>query len=98
MARRRAWRRRRPDGGLIQGLIMTRLNLSSVGVTLGGLLTLQGLTYVLTDNQTISYPNMTVALGLNAPLAHCSRCAAPRPRGLRGRRAGHDLSPGSAAT
>ena len=56
-------------GGLLQGLIMTRLNLSSVGVTLGGLLTLQGLTYVLTDNQTISYPNMAVALGLNAPLA-----------------------------
>lgn len=56
-------------GGAIQGLIMTRLNLSSVGVTLGGLLTLQGLTYVLTGNQTISYGNMTVALGLNAPLA-----------------------------
>jgi ribose/xylose/arabinose/galactoside ABC-type transport system permease subunit len=55
--------------GLIQGLIMTRLNLSSVGVTLGGLLTLQGLTYVLTDNQTVNYPNMAVALGLNAPLA-----------------------------
>jgi ribose/xylose/arabinose/galactoside ABC-type transport system permease subunit len=56
-------------GGLIQGLIMTRLNLSSVGVTLGGLLTMQGLTYVLTGNQTINYPNMAVALGLNAPLA-----------------------------
>jgi ribose/xylose/arabinose/galactoside ABC-type transport system permease subunit len=56
-------------GGLIQGFIMTRLNLSSVAVTLGGLLTLQGLTYVLTDNQTISYPNIAVALGLNAPLA-----------------------------
>ena len=28
--------------GLLQGLIMTRLGLSSVGVTLGGLLTLQG--------------------------------------------------------
>jgi ribose/xylose/arabinose/galactoside ABC-type transport system permease subunit len=55
--------------GLIQGLIMTRLRLSSVGVTLGGLLTLQGLTYVLSDNQTVSYPNMSVALGLNAPFA-----------------------------
>jgi len=53
--------------GLIQGLIMTRLKLSSVGVTLGGLLTLQGLTYVLSGNQTVSYPNMSVALGLNAP-------------------------------
>jgi ribose/xylose/arabinose/galactoside ABC-type transport system permease subunit len=54
--------------GVIQGLIMTRLHLSSVGVTLGGLLTLQGLTYVLTENKTISYPNMAVALGLNAPI------------------------------
>jgi ribose/xylose/arabinose/galactoside ABC-type transport system permease subunit len=53
--------------GLIQGLIMTRLKLSSVGVTLGGLLTLQGLAYVLSGNQTVSYPNMSVALGLNAP-------------------------------
>jgi ribose transport system permease protein len=56
--------------GLFQGLIMTRLNLSSVGVTLGGLLTLQGLTYVLSGNATVSYPNMAVALGLNAPLLH----------------------------
>ena len=53
--------------GLIQGLIMTRLKLSSVGVTLGGLLTLQGLAYVLSGNQTVNYPNMSVALGLNAP-------------------------------
>jgi ribose/xylose/arabinose/galactoside ABC-type transport system permease subunit len=55
--------------GLILGLIMTRLKLSSVGVTLGGLLTLQGLAYVLSGNQTVSYPNMSVALGLNAPFA-----------------------------
>jgi ribose/xylose/arabinose/galactoside ABC-type transport system permease subunit len=55
--------------GLLQGLIMTRLRLSSVGVTLGGLLTLQGLTYVLSENKTIGYPNMEVALGLNAPIA-----------------------------
>ena len=56
--------------GVVQGLIMTRLGLSSVGVTLGGLLTLQGLTYVLTENKTISYPNMQVALGLNEPVAN----------------------------
>jgi ribose/xylose/arabinose/galactoside ABC-type transport system permease subunit len=54
--------------GVVQGIIMTRLNLSSVGVTLGGLLTLQGLTYVLTDNKTIGYPNISVALELNAPI------------------------------
>ena len=56
--------------GVLQGVIMTRLGLSSVGVTLGGLLTLQGMTYVLTDNKTISYPNLNVALELNAPIAH----------------------------
>ena len=56
--------------GVLQGLIMTRLHLSSVGVTLGGLLTLQGITYVLTQNKTIGYPNMQVALGLNAPIAN----------------------------
>jgi ribose/xylose/arabinose/galactoside ABC-type transport system permease subunit len=54
--------------GVVQGIIMTRLHLSSVGVTLGGLLTLQGLTYVLTDNKTIAYPNLAVALELNAPI------------------------------
>jgi len=55
--------------GLLQGIIMIWLGLSSVGVTLGGLLTLQGLTYVLTDNRTIGYPNIAVALKLNAPIA-----------------------------
>jgi ribose/xylose/arabinose/galactoside ABC-type transport system permease subunit len=56
--------------GALQGLIMTRLGLSSVGVTLGGLLTLQGITYVLTENKTIAYPNIAVALELNAPIAN----------------------------
>src|ERR1044072_803202 len=46
--------------GVVQGLIMTRLGLSSVGVTLGGLLTLQGITYVVTENKTIGYANMDV--------------------------------------
>lgn len=55
-------------GGALQGLIMTRLRLSSVGVTLGGLLTFQGLTYVLTGNQSTSYANMHVALFLNTPI------------------------------
>ena len=55
--------------GVLQGIIMIWLGLSSVGVTLGGLLTLQGVTYVLTDNRTIGYPNIAVALKLNAPIA-----------------------------
>src|ERR1051326_8759225 len=56
--------------GFLQGVIMTRLSLSSVGVTLGGVLTLEGMTYVLSGNHTGSYPNMPVPLGLNAPFAH----------------------------
>ena len=55
-------------GGTLQGLIMTRLNLHSVGVTLGGLLTFQGMTYVLTDSRSIAYPNMDLALALNVPI------------------------------
>jgi ribose/xylose/arabinose/galactoside ABC-type transport system permease subunit len=34
------------------------------------LLTLQGMTYVLTENKTIGYPNISVALELNAPIAN----------------------------
>jgi ribose/xylose/arabinose/galactoside ABC-type transport system permease subunit len=56
-------------GGAIQGLIMTTLNLNSVAVTVGGLLTYEGAAYVLTGNQSISYPHMSLALALNAPLA-----------------------------
>lgn len=55
-------------GGALQGLIITRLNLSSVAVTLGGLLTYQGITYVVTGNQSIDYPHMQLALMLNAPI------------------------------
>src|SRR5262245_28396756 len=54
--------------GLIQGGIMVWLGLSSVGVTLGGLLTLGGLTYVLTGNATIGYDRMDVAMLVNQPL------------------------------
>src|SRR5262245_10792813 len=54
--------------GVIQGLIMVRLRLSSVGVTLGGLLTVGGIAYVLTGNATIGYPRMDVAMRVNEPL------------------------------
>ena len=54
--------------GLIQGTIMVWLGLSSVSVTLGGLLTLGGLAYVLTGNATIGYPRMDVALMVNDPV------------------------------
>lgn len=54
-------------GGAVQGLIMVWLRLSSIGVTLGGLLTFGGLAYVLTENRAVSYPDMEVALFVNEP-------------------------------
>ena len=56
--------------GLFQGAIMIWLRLGSIGVTLGGLLTLGGLAYVITGNVSISYPRMDVALAVNNPLLH----------------------------
>ena len=43
------------------------LRLGSIGVTLGGLLTLGGLAYVVTGNLSISYPRMDVAMAVNHP-------------------------------
>jgi ribose transport system permease protein len=54
--------------GVIQGGIMVWLRLSSVGVTLGGLLTVGGIAYVLTGNMTIGYPRMDVAMLVNEPV------------------------------
>src|SRR5215510_11486593 len=54
--------------GVIQGGIMVGLRLSSVGVTLGGLLTVGGIAYVLTGNATIGYPRMDVAMLVNEPV------------------------------
>ena len=54
--------------GLVQGTIMVVLRMSSIPVTLGGLLTVGGLSYVVTDNQTISYPDLAMAMAVNAPL------------------------------
>jgi ribose/xylose/arabinose/galactoside ABC-type transport system permease subunit len=54
--------------GLAQGLLIVWLRLSSVAVTLGGLLTFLGVAFVLTRNTSISYGNMEVALALNHAL------------------------------
>ena len=51
--------------GLTQGGIMVWLGLGSLGVTLGGLLTLVGLAYVLTENQTIGYARSAVTELMN---------------------------------
>src|SRR4051812_13396958 len=55
--------------GIAQGFIIVRLRLGSVGVTLGGLLVLSGIAYVVTENRALPYENMEVALGLSAPIA-----------------------------
>jgi ribose/xylose/arabinose/galactoside ABC-type transport system permease subunit len=54
--------------GVAQGAIMVALRLSSVGVTLGGLLIVSGIAYVLTDNTTIGYPRMDIAMLVNEPV------------------------------
>ncbi len=54
--------------GALQGAVMTWLDISSVGVTLGGLLTSGGLAYVLTNNSSIAYQRMDVAMMVNAPI------------------------------
>jgi ribose/xylose/arabinose/galactoside ABC-type transport system permease subunit len=55
--------------GVFQGTVMVWLRLGSIGVTLGGLLTLGGLAYVVTGNLSISYPRMDVAMAVNNPVA-----------------------------
>ncbi len=55
--------------GMAQGLIITRFGVGSVPVTLGGLLTANGLAYVLTMNRTVSFDNIDLALALNEPIA-----------------------------
>jgi ribose/xylose/arabinose/galactoside ABC-type transport system permease subunit len=55
--------------GVVQGLIVAKLRLSSVAVTLGGMLTCNGLASVLTGNQSISYSNIDVALAIANPVA-----------------------------
>jgi len=55
-------------GGVVQGLIMVWLRLSSVGVTLGGLLTFGGIAHVITGSKNIVFPDMKAALAVNAPI------------------------------
>lgn len=55
--------------GFAQGLVITVLDLGSVAVTLGGLLTASGLSYVITHNQTISSDNLDLAMTLNDRIA-----------------------------
>ena len=51
--------------GFLQGGIMARLNMSSVEVTLGGLLIITGITEVIAHNETVPFSNFTVGLNLD---------------------------------
>lgn len=55
--------------GLIQGTLIAKLRISSMTVTLGGYLTLLGLTSVLSDDQSLSYSNLDVGTTLDDPVA-----------------------------
>ena len=54
--------------GLVQGAVIVRLNLSSIGVTLGGLLTATGLAYVVTGNQEIAFAQLEMPSLMDDPL------------------------------
>jgi ribose/xylose/arabinose/galactoside ABC-type transport system permease subunit len=54
--------------GLVQGVLIVGLRISSIPVTLGGLMTVGALSYVITGNQTIAYPDLDVAMAVNAPI------------------------------
>jgi ribose transport system permease protein len=54
--------------GVVQGLLIVRLGLSSVPVTLGGLLIMQGLTLFISDSKNVPFQNITFGLLLDQPL------------------------------
>lgn len=55
--------------GLVQGLVIVRLGAPSLPVTLGGLVTMSGLAYVVTDSQSVSFDNYDIGLQLGQPIA-----------------------------
>ena len=55
--------------GLAQGLLITKLELGSVPVTLGGLLTATGTAYVLTGNRAVSSDHVELAMAIDQPVA-----------------------------
>src|SRR5579872_3742556 len=55
--------------GTAQGLLIVWLRLGSIGLTLGGMLVASGIAYVLSENRTLPYDNMQVALTLTQPIA-----------------------------
>ncbi|BCH29375.1 monosaccharide-transporting ATPase [Mesorhizobium sp. L-8-10] len=56
-------------GGLAQSFCMVRFGLGSVPITLGGLLTFNGIAVVISGNRSIPFTNLDLALWINTPLA-----------------------------
>jgi len=54
--------------GLVQGGIVSRLNMSAVPVTLGGYLFLFGLNHELAGSKTVNFDNYTIGLTLDDPI------------------------------
>jgi ribose transport system permease protein len=54
--------------GLVQGLIIAKLNINSMSVTLGGFIALLGLVFVISKSQSISYANPSVGDRLDQPI------------------------------
>jgi ribose/xylose/arabinose/galactoside ABC-type transport system permease subunit len=54
--------------GLVQGGIVSRLNMSAVPVTLGGYLVLFGLNQELAHSKTVNFENYTIGLTLDEPI------------------------------
>ena len=55
--------------GFAQGLLITKLQLGSVPVTLGGLLIASGIAYVLTGNRAVSSDHIDLAMAINEVVA-----------------------------
>ena len=54
--------------GLVQGGLIAGFRLNSMPVTLGGYLTVLGITYILGHNKSVLYDNFTVGLRLDEPI------------------------------
>jgi ribose/xylose/arabinose/galactoside ABC-type transport system permease subunit len=55
--------------GLVQGLIVVRLGAPSLPVTLGGLVTLSGLSYVVTGSRSVTFDDYEIGVALGQPIA-----------------------------
>lgn len=55
--------------GVILGTIIVKLRMPSLPVTLGGMVTLTGLSYVLTSSKSVSFSNYDIGIKLSEPIA-----------------------------